>query len=372
MMENQEVRYLSSLYGGYWNHEVADFRYMTNAYFPPQRLLDDLQERLRELVKGYPSTNWYLSSVLAESMGLSHRDVVVGNGASELISAITSRFVNNLAVPVPTFDEYTNRARIQGKRVSPFSMAKRFELDIDAFIRHVKSSGADSALFIRPNNPTGTYTSKAELTHFLNSIPDLNLVLVDESFIEFADAESSPSALDLIFEYPNLMIVKSLSKNYGIPGLRLGYAAMGDADRLSALRADLPIWNINSFAQFFLEEMDGYRSDYIESCTNVREATRGLYKGLDTVPYLYPYPTQGNFVLCWILYGQTGDELTTRLFEHSRALINNCGSKHGLDDRCVRIACRTQEENTRLVEALNEIGTPKPPAMASARMVGSL
>jgi histidinol-phosphate/aromatic aminotransferase/cobyric acid decarboxylase-like protein len=370
-MENQELSFLSSLYGGYWNQEVTDFRYMTNAYFPPQRWFDSLQARLPELVKAYPSTNWYLSSVLAESMGLSHKEVVVGNGASELISAITSRFVNNLAVHVPTFDEYTNRAQTQGKQVSLFSMPGSFELDIDAFIQHVKSSNSDAALFIRPNNPTGTYVSKAELTHFLDGMPDLNLVLVDESFIEFVDTEASPSALDLIFEYPNLMVVKSLSKNYGIPGLRLGYAVTGDTDRLSALRADLPIWNINSLAQFFLEDMDGYRSDYIESCAKVRDATQSLYRALGTVPYLYPYPTHGNFVLCQLLYGQTSEELTARLFEHSRALINNCGSKHGLDDRFVRIACRTQEENSRLVGALKEIGALVPPAAASDRLVTS-
>ena len=370
-MENQELSFLSSLYGGYWNQEVTDFRYMTNAYFPPQRWFDSLEARLRELVKAYPSTNWYLSSVLAESMGLSHREVVVGNGASELISAITSRFVNNLAVPVPTFDEYTNRARTQGKQVSPLSLNQRFELDIDAFIRHVKSSNADSALFIRPNNPTGTYMSKAELTHFLDAIPDLNLVLVDESFIEFADAEASPSALDLIFEYPNIMIVKSLSKNYGIPGLRLGYVATGDTDRLSALRADLPIWNINSLAQFFLEELKEYRWEYIESCVSVRDATQALYKELGTVPYLYPYPTHGNFVLCRVLDGRTAEEVTAGLFERSRVLINNCGSKHGLDDRFVRVACRTREENSKLVEALKGIGTFVPPATASDRLVRS-
>ena len=371
-MENHEVQLLSSMYGGYWNHDVADFRYMTNAYFPPRRWFDTLQARLPELVKAYPSTNWYLSSILAESMGLSHREVVVGNGASELISAITSRFVNNLAVPVPTFDEYTNRARQQSKQVSPFTMTRRFELDIDAFIRHVRSSRSDSALLIRPNNPTGTYVSKAELTHFLNAVPDLNLVLVDDSFIEFAGAEDSAGALDLILEYPNLMVVKSLSKNYGVPGLRLGYAATGDADRLSALRADLPIWNINSLGQFFLEEMHEYRWDYLESCANVRDATLELYRGLGTVPYLYPYPTHGNFVLCWVLYGQTGQELTNRLFEHSRALINNCSAKHGLDEQFVRIACRTGDENSRLVKALKEIGDFLPTAESADRLVRTL
>ena len=364
-MEQNDVRFLSSLYGGYWNHEVNDFCYMTNHYFPPERLLDDVRGRLVDLVKAYPSTNWYLSSLLAEPMGLSHRELVVANGASELINVITQRFVQNLAVPVPSFDEFINRAQIQGKVVSPFSMTARFKLDIDGFIQHVRSTGANSALIIRPNNPSGNYISKAELTHFLNSMRTLDLILVDESFIEFVDAESSPSALDLMFEYPNLMILKSLSKNYGIPGLRLGYAAAGNADRIASLRSDLPIWNINSLAQFFLEEMGAYHEEFADSCRRVRAATRRLYKGLEEVPYLYPYPTQGNFVLCWVLYGFTAQGFTDELFERSRMLVNSCGSKDGLDDHFVRIACRTEEENDRLVEVLKEMA-PVPPRQEPA------
>ena len=358
-MEHDDVRFLSSLYGGYWDSKIHDFCYMTNHYFPPERLLEDIRARLVELIRAYPSTNWYISSLLAEPMGLNHRELVVGNGASELISAITQRFVKNLAVPVPTFAEFINRAQIQGKVVSPFPMTTRFKLDIDGFIQHVRSTGANSALLIRPNNPSGDYVSKAEVTHFLNSMRTLDLILVDESFIEFVDAEDSPSAMDLMFEYPNLMILKSLSKNYGIPGLRLGYAAAGNADRIASLRNDLPIWNINSLAQFFLEEVGAYREEFADSCRRVRAATRRLCKGLEEVPYLYAYPTQGNFVLCRILYGFTGQELTDALFERSRTLVNNCDSKYGFDDRFVRIASRTEEENDRLVEILKETA-PEP------------
>ena len=364
-MEHEDVRFLSSLYGGYWNYEIHDFCYMTNHYFPPDRLLEDIRARLVELIKSYPSTNWYLSSRLAEPMGLSQRELVVANGASELISVITQRFIQNLAIPVPSFDEFVNRARIQGKVVSPFPMTTRFKLDIDEFIQHVRSTSANSALLIRPNNPTGNYVSKAELTHFLNSMRTLDLVLVDESFIEFVEAESSPSASDLMFEYPNLMILKSLSKNYGIPGLRLGYAAAGNADRIASLRSDLPIWNINSLAQFFLEEIGAYHEEFEDSCRRVRAATRRLREGLEEVPYLYPYPTQGNFVLCWVLYGFTAQELTDTLFERSQTLVNSCGSKYGLDDDFVRIACRTEEENDWLVEILKEMA-PVPPRQEPA------
>jgi histidinol-phosphate/aromatic aminotransferase/cobyric acid decarboxylase-like protein len=183
----------------------------------------------------------------------------------------------------------------------------------------------------------------------------LNLVLVDESFLDFVDAEQDASALDLINEYPNLIVLKSLSKNYGIPGIRLGYAATGNVVRLAELRKDLPIWSVNSFAQYFLEEMGDYREEYAESCGRVREATRNLVTGLAKIPYLYPYPTQGNFVLCSVLHGITGQQITERLFEDSRVLVNNCGSKNGLVGNFIRIACRTKQENDHLVEALERM-----------------
>jgi len=351
-MNTQEMGHLSSLYGGYWNHNVLDFCYMTNRYFPPMQMIDDMQSRLPELIGSYPSTNWFLSSLLAEQVGVSEHELVVGNGASELINAVVSRYVHRLAVPVPTFEEFVNRAKILGREVRSFTPSQRFDLDIDEFIGHVTKTDSDSALLIRPNNPTGSYLCKSDLVYFLDRMKALNLVLVDESFLDFVDAEADPSSLDLIGEYPNLLILKSLSKNCGIPGIRLGYAATGNAERLADLRKDVPIWSINSFAQFFLEEMGGYSQEYIESCFQVRQATKKLVKGLESVPYLHPYPTQGNFVLCRVLYGFTGAELAEHLFEDSRILINDCGSKEGLGGNFIRIACRTEADNDRIVESL--------------------
>ncbi len=354
-MHTQEVDQLSSLYGGFWNHDVLDFCYMTNRYFPPTKFIEDLQERLPELLGSYPSTNSHLSSLLAEQLGLKQNEVVVGNGASELINAVLSRYVNRLAVPIPTFEEFINRALILGREVFPFQSSDGFDLNVDEFIGHINETNSDSALLIRPNNPTGTYMLRADLIYFLNRMRHLNLVLVDESFLDFTDAEPDTSALDLLQDYPNLLVLKSLSKNCGIPGIRLGYAATGNVERLEELRKDVPIWSINSLAQFFLQEMGKYRDQYTESCGKVREATRNLVQGLAGVPYLSPFPTHGNFVLCEILHGFTGEELAARLFGDSRILVNNCGSKLGLDGNFIRVACRTDEDNNRLVEALLRI-----------------
>ena len=351
-MPDQTAEYLSSLYGGFWDYEVKDFCYMTNPYFPPEAFLEDLRVHLIELIKAYPSTNWYISSSLADPLGLTENEVVVGNGASELIDVLVNRFVQNLAIPVPTFNEFTNRAKTLGRKVSPFRLCGEFKLDPEAFVRHVRTTRSNAAVLIRPNNPTGSLISKSDLTLMLEDLRDLDLVLVDDSFIEFVTTESDQAALSLVLEFPNLVLLKSLSKNYGIPGLRLGYAVSGDRERVKQLRQDLPIWNINSLAQFFLRHYGEYQEEFAVSCLRVREATQRLFQQLRGVPYLYPFPTQGNFVLCRVLHGLTGGELTSALFDQYNILVNNCSGKEGLEDSYIRIASRTKADNAALVTAL--------------------
>ena len=294
---------------------------------------------------------------------------MVGNGASELISAITSRYVENLAVPVPTFDEFINRAVAQGRRISPYPLNGDFQLDAEGFHQHVQDSGADAALLIRPNNPTGTHIPKATLRDLLESLRRLRLVLVDESFSDFVTSETATSALDLIEEFPNLVVLKSLSKVYGIPGLRLGYAASGDREIIATLRRDVPIWSINSPAQFFLEEMGPYLGQFQDSCQRVKRATQTLVDGLQTVPYLRAYPTQGNFVLCRVLDGLTAPELTARLYDEFRVLINDCSGKRGLEGPFVRMASRTEEENLELVRTLRMLADAVPTRRGGDREV---
>ncbi len=329
---------------------------MTNPYFPPDAFMDGLGDRLKVLVKAYPSTNRHISAMIASPLGLTSDELVVANGASELIATVTRCFVQRLAVPVPTFDEYVNRARGEGRSVSEYPMSGDFELDVDDFIRFVKDSHANAALLVRPANPTGTLVPKVALEHLLRSLSGLDLIMVDDSFIDFVDGYPEESALDLISDYSNLLILRSLSKNYGIPGLRLGYAASGNKGIVSQVRAQLPIWNINSLAQYFLEELAAHEQHFLDSCQEVRHATRFLYEGLEKLPYLRPYPTQGNFILCRVLHGPTATELTARLFEEHRILVNDRSGKGGLDDRFFRLASRTVEENAVLLGALEAIG----------------
>ena len=355
--EKSSLSFISSLYGGYWNYDLLDFCYMINPYFPPEEMLDEIVSNFIPLSKSYPSNNWHISSLLSENLNIDPSNIVVGNGASELISAMSHLFIRNLTIPVPTFDEYPNRLKIQGKDVSYFEIDKKgFSLNPDSFVEFVKTSTSNAALIIQPNNPTGQLVSKKGMKYLLDELANLDLVIVDESFIDFVSSEKNPSVLECINDYENLIVIKSLSKVYGIPGLRLGYAASGNVITMSALRKELPIWNVNSFAQYFIQLLGNYRKEYEHSCRRVIETTKKLNKKLCGVSYLHPYPTDANFVFCETKNDFTSPDLTSTLFNKFNILINDCSSKIGMDDRFVRIASRTEEENRELIDALMDMG----------------
>ena len=356
-MTDDRVKYVASLYGGFWNFDIKDFSYLVNPYFPPKSFMVSLGSRLEDLVRSYPSTNWYISSLMAKTIGLSHEELVIANGASELIDSITSRYISNLAVPIPTFDEYINRAINQGKQVSVFHTEVGFQLNVDAFIKHVRDSGANSALIVNPNNPTGELLSVDSILKILDSLKNLDLIIVDESFLDFVQTNSDPSVIGYIHDYSNLVVLKSLSKTSGIPGLRLGYAVSGSKDMVGQMRADLPIWSINSMAQYFLEEIEKYLPEFVGSCKMVAEATQLLYQGLSTIPFIKVYHTSANFVLCEVISDTTVEELASDLFNQFNIIINNQSKKRGLDGEFARIASRTKEENLQIIDALRKLSS---------------
>lgn len=353
-VRSSERERITSLYGGFWNFDFLDFCYMTNRYFPPEDLLRSIEAQAKSLITSYPSTNVHVSSLVSELLGVKTTEVVVSNGASELIAAITTSLITTVAVPTPTFEEFANRAMLQGKTVSPYQLKGDFTLDVERFVEHVRDSGANSAVIVNPNNPTGNLIPRQSMERLLNALSTLDLVLVDESFLEFAESPTESSLLDSIGYFPNLVIIKSMSKCYGVPGLRLGHAVSSNQAVISDIRAQLPIWNINSLAQFFLELLGHYLQQYKESCLRVRDATQMLYRDLCRIPNLYPYPSQGNFILCRVDNGTDATALSSHLFDEHKILVNNRSGKSGLDHRFFRVATRTTEENQYLVSALKQ------------------
>jgi len=359
LFANQEQRYeyISNLHGDYWRYNFADHSLLYNLHFPPKAVLDDIAAHLGNLVRNYPSGQSILAGLMGILIDQAPERIVVGNGASELIKVIGRRLKRRLMVAVPSFNEWVN-AVPEEYVVESALEPPSFRLDVDRFVRDASDCGADIAVVVNPNNPTSLAVPKTEVIRLTEQLAERDILLiVDESFIDFTEDTRSGSMAPEIERYRNLAIIKSLSKCYGIGGLRLGYLLTDDNQFADAVREEIPIWNINSFAEMFLRLAARYRKEFARSCELTRKDRDALYRGLETIAGLTAYRPDANFVLCRLPDGaMNGPELTRRLFIKDNILVKHCTGKTMPEaDRYVRIASRTEAENQALIEALRRI-----------------
>ena len=355
--QEQRYEYISSLHGDYWRYNFTDHSLLYNLRFPPKALLDDITAHLGNLVLNYPSGQNILAGLMGTLIDQAPERIVVGNGASELIKVIGRRLKRRLMVAVPSFNEWVN-AVPEEYVVESALEPPSFRLDVDKFVGDASDCGADIAVVVNPNNPTSLAVPKTEVIRLTEQLAERDILLiVDESFIDFTEDTRSGSMAPEIEQYRNLAIIKSLSKCYGIGGLRLGYLLTDDNQFADAVREEIPIWNINGFAEMFLRLAARYRKEFARSCELARKDRDALYRGLGTIVGLTAYRPDANFVLCRLPDGaMSGPELTRRLFIEDNILVKHCASKTMPEaDRYVRIASRTEAENQALIEALRRI-----------------
>lgn len=337
-------QHVQSLHGGFWRYDFQDFSYLYNLFFPPPSLVHELRVNVSSLLGQYPSAQREIAGLLAHWTGLEPNCLAVGNGASEIIAILKKDFVKKIAIPIPTFNEYEthlSRDQIEYFLCSP----EDFCIDVDAYARAVERSGCNVALIINPNNPTAQYLEPAKIEYLLKRLSMLDLILLDESFIDFVSLDPMTSMTSRLGEFKNLVILKSLSKNLGIPGLRLGYAASSNRKLIERIRTSLSVWNVNSFAEYFLEVLTKYRSDYTASCIKTIEARDYFYEKLSSIPGIKSFAPQSNFVFVRLDNGMDGRMLKERLFLDSNILIKDCSNKTGLESgHYVRFSVRRKEE----------------------------
>ena len=216
----------------------------------------------------------------------------------------------------------------------------------------------DTLLLINPDNPSGNFISIDNIIMLAAWCKEKGIsLLVDESFVDFSDGFENNSLLhnDILDSYPNLSVMKSISKSYGVPGLRLGIFATSDKDTIARMKKDVSIWNINSFAEFYMQIYGKYESDYKKACRKFIAERNRFYALLQEIPYLHVMPSQANYFLCDVVDRFTSKELTQILLDHD-VLISNCARKKNMSDRnLVRIAIRSEEDNNRLFEILKNL-----------------
>jgi histidinol-phosphate/aromatic aminotransferase/cobyric acid decarboxylase-like protein len=334
---------------------LRDFCVPANPYFPTPGIYALLKENLETLLKFYPSSNETISHDLSRALELDPKTLVVANGSTKLITWIHELLMGDtLTTDVPTFGKWTDLPLMAGKRLHPFQRRAEddFALDVDGWIRYAKQMQVDSLVLCNPNNPTSQIVSKSEVLHLVDSLPELRLIVIDESFIDFSGSEI-PSIAGEAVTRPNLILLKSLGKSFGLHGMRAGYA-VANHETAQRLREKLPGWNINAITEYLIRIFPNFLEEYELSRQLVIQDTRYLYETLSTIPGLKVYEPHSNFVYVHLLQGDGKyfrDELLTRF----GFLIRECGNKIGSSSQYFRIAARPVQDTEKLVTAIGAI-----------------
>ncbi|MCX4880563.1 histidinol-phosphate transaminase [Streptomyces sp. NBC_00847] len=335
----------------------VDFCIPCNPYFPTPAMFDTMSARLRDIVTYYPSSADTITAELCSLLQLPPQCVAMGNGSTELITWIDHLMVReSLAIPVPTFARWTDQPMETGKRVDMFPLQESsgFSLDLAQYAEFIRARGTRVAVVCNPNNPDGGYLPKQALVQFMDAMADLDLIVVDESFLEFADAEAEPSVVQEAMIRPNVIVLRSLGKNFGLHGIRFGYLVANPA-LAGRVRSMLPKWNLNSFAEYVVFMLREHGAEYAQSLHQVRRDRLDMASQLSALPGLTVYPSQGNFLFVRLPVGAEGTVVRDRMLTEHRILVRECGNKIGSSSRFLRLVVRPQVDVRRLVSGLEQV-----------------
>ncbi|MDD7660304.1 MAG: aminotransferase class I/II-fold pyridoxal phosphate-dependent enzyme, partial [Bacteroidales bacterium] len=301
----------------------------------------------------------YVNSLLAAKyFKVSQEHIVVGNGAAELIKSITEEYHDKkVGVIYPTFDEYPNRLADENI-VGYIVRSDDFRYTADDIMSYYRDKDISILLLVNPDNPSGNFIPKDDVLRIARWCREREVkLLVDESFVDFTEGFPHNSIIDddILEAYPNLMVMKSISKSYGVPGLRLGILATADTQLIARIKKDVSIWNINSFAEFYLQIYGKYEKDYTKACRDFAAERARFHKLLLSIPYLHVMPSEANYFLCRVRGRFTSRSLADELIRHN-IIISDCSRKRHMEgQQIVRLAIRSAAENDRLIDILRRL-----------------
>ena len=353
--EDEKVALLQGRYGGYWRYpKLLDFCYLVNPYFPPQKMVDEIKANFDTLLRDYPSGMRVNSLLAAKNFGVHQENILVGNGAAELIKSLMERISGKTGFVRPTFDEYPHRYdRAESVDFTPDN--RDYSYTADDLMDYFGDKGIQNLVVVNPDNPSGNYIPKKDLQRLIDWCVEkkINLIL-DESFADFSDEENNTLIdQEILDKYKNLYIMKSISKSYGVPGLRLGVLASGDTDTIAFMKKDVAIWNINSFAEFYMQIEEKYKKDYAAALMKFRAERARFQDELAKVPGVRVIPSQANFVMVELEKKISPKELLKKLLTKHSLLIKELTTKTN-GRNYLRLAVRDKEDDDRLVAAMKE------------------
>ena len=355
--DEYQWRAITKRYGGYWRYpHLKDFCYLVNPYFPPQRLIDEIKASFDTIIREYPSGMAVNSLLAAKNFGVHQENIVVGNGAAELIKAVMESMEGKIGVVQPTFEEYPNRR--EPDVVVPFVPENdSFRYTADDLMGFFGEKDISALVLINPDNPSGNFIPCDDIFRLAKWTAEKNIAFVyDESFVDFADETFSMINQKYLTTNPHMIVLKSISKSYGVPGLRLGVLASGNTELVAMVKKKVAIWNINSFAEFYMQIYEKYSTDYATACHLFKEERKQFEHELKEVPYIRVVPSQANYFLCEVTAKYTSRELAIRLLKDYGILIKDCSTKKAFGGRnYIRLAIRDRNDNSRLIKALKEL-----------------
>ena len=350
----KRVLRLEERYGGYWRFpELIDFCYLVNPYYPPKKMRDEIKASFDVLLTQYPSGMRVNSLLAAKNFGVHRENIVVGNGAAELIKSLMESLKGKIGIIRPTFEEYPNRYE-KNEIVAFKPENNQFRYSADDLMSFFEDKDISTLVLINPDNPSGNYIDEEGIKKLIDWTAQRGIRFVlDESFLDFADESVTYIDQNILSSNKHLFVVKSISKSYGVPGLRLGVLASGDADMIGKIKKDVSIWNINSFAEFYMQIQEKYKKDYALAIERFKAERRRFLSALSEIEFIEVIPTQANYFMIKIKDKYNAEEMTNILMDQYGILIKDLSSKVG--DKYIRVAIRNEEDNNKFVAAIKKL-----------------
>ena len=355
--EKDVLRKYYGRYGGFWRFpQMLDYCYLVNPYFPSRRMKDEMRANFDTLLTEYPSGMKVNTLIASKCFGVSEQYLVPGNGAAELIKGLSQEGEYLIGFVRPTFEEYPNRVD-KKRHVTFVPQNEDYRYTADDLMAFFADKGIGQLMLINPDNPSGNFIPKDDVLRLASWCEQRSIrLVVDESFVDFSRDYATNSLLsDQTLEtYPHMVVMKSISKSYGVPGLRLGIMASADKELIARMKREVSIWNLNSFAEFFMQIFNKYEKDYQKACAKFVQERDRFEQDLRSVPFFHVMSSEANYFLCEVLPPYTASEIVIRMLKQHNILTRDCSGKPGLNPQkqYMRIAVRSTEDNMRLVEAL--------------------
>ena len=355
----QLLKQYYSRYGGFWRFpEMLDYCYLVNPYFNRSGIIREMQDFFPTLVSEYPSGMVVNSALASECWGIKQEYIIPGNGAAELIKAIMESLDGKVGVVRPTFEEYPNR--LPDEQVETFVPNNRdFRYGADDLIAYFSEHRVETLLLINPDNPSGNFIPVEGIHKVAKWCEENNMRLIlDESFVDFSVGYADNTFLknEILEEYPHMAVMKSISKSYGVPGLRLGILCSADTALIARMKKQVSIWNINSFAEFFMQIYPKYREDYKCACDQFITTRNDFESELRKLPFIHVMPSQANYFFLEVLPPYRPKQLCATLLKDYNILASACLAKKGIEkDKYMRIAVRNHADNEKFINALKDI-----------------